>query len=329
VGQPIFHSGRLLYSWKQANWQKKEAAQNVSRIYSDVIFELKKSYYNLIKAQHNMRYRKDLMKQAERLYEIARKKKELDIITETDALAVESQYTQIRYRLLSDEKDLQISRLRLESVLNTAERLPEILPDPLEPFDPKQLVEIRAPVEKLINEAYKQRPEFKTAEAQARINYYGEKIARADKGLHIDASGFRGKSGAAFTDSESITLKDSWNVGVQASLYFAGNVIRGTGTGEKTSPDLGETSRTRTNARTLNVGFLDGIGAYASAKQARIARERAEVELDQTRRNIEMEVREAVFNVEKAKLQVLGSNVELNYRQKEVSSTVAFQIEFL
>lgn len=52
---------------------------------------------------------------------MARKKKQLGLITQSDYLGADSLYNQGAYRLLSDEKDLEISRLKMAGFLNIVE----------------------------------------------------------------------------------------------------------------------------------------------------------------------------------------------------------------
>ncbi len=316
LGQPIFQSGRLYYSLRQSSMQKRMAAQNVEKTRAETTFEIKKAYYNLIKAQRALKARRDLAARAEKILELSRKKRQLDLITEAESLGVESQESQIHYRLLSDEKDLEIARLRMEALLNLPEPLPGSLPDPQETLSPETLQDVDAPVESFVEQAMQNRPEMLSAGYTARFHTYGEKVTKAEGRLRVDASGFVGKSGGAF-EQETLRLRSSWNVGVQASMFFAGNSIKGTGTAEKTSPDLGESSRSQTRAQTAMVGFLDGLKTVADRRQARINKERALMELDQMRRNVEVEVREAYYNFEKAKLQLKGAQQELDYREKQ------------
>lgn len=321
LGQPIFHSGRLYYAWRQAAMQKKSAAQNVKKVRADMLFEVTRAYYNLIKSQRALNARRDLMERMDKVIELTRKKRQLDLITESEALGTESQYSQAYYRLLSDEKDLEISRLRMEALLNVPEPLPSFLPEPPGEFDQRSMLDLTVPVESFVDAAFKNRPEMLSADFAAHAGAYGEKIAKADGRLHVDASGFIGKAGGAFKDDPDNPLeyKTSWNLGFQASMFFLGNSVKGTRTKDRSSPDYGETTATETTAETASVGFLDGIKMVGDRRQARIQREKAYYDREQTRRNIEVEVREAYYGIQKAKIQIRGAEQELKYRQKELS----------
>lgn len=320
MGQPIFHSGRIYYGWRQAAMQKKAARENVKKVRADMVFEIIKAYHNFIKSQRALAARRDLMQRMDKVIELTRKKRQLELITDSESLGTESQYSQAYYRLLSDEKDLEISRLRMEALLNIPEPLPTLLPDPKDNFNPRTLIDLNVPVETFVDAAFKNRPEMLSADYNAYAGAYGEKAAKADGRLHVDASGFVGKAGGAFRDDvdNPFTYKTSWNLGFQASMFFMGNSLKGTQTKDRSSPDYGETTATETDARTASVGFLDGVKLVGDRRQARIARQKAFYEREQARRNIEVEVREAYYSIQKAKIQIKGAEQELKYRQKDL-----------
>jgi outer membrane protein TolC len=320
LGQPIFHSGRLYFAWRQAAAQKKAAGENVKKVRADMIFEITKAYHNLIKSQRALKTRRELMERMDKVIEMTRKKRQLELITESEALGTESQYSQAYYRFLSDEKDIDIARLRLEALLNLPEPLPDTIPDPDDKFDPRNLIALNVPVETFVDLAYTHRPEMLAADYSALAGSYGEKMARADGRLHIDASGFIGKAGGAFKDDPAnpFTYKRSWNVGFQAGMYFMGNSVKGTQTKDRSAPDYGETTATNTSSYSANVGFLDGVKLIGDTRQAAINNERAAYDRDQARRNIAVDVREAYYNIQKSKIQLKGAEQELNYRQKDM-----------
>ncbi len=317
VGQPIFESGRLYYAMRQASMQKTVSAQNVRKTREEVAFEIKKAYYNLIKAQRAVKLRQSAKANVEQVVEMTRKKKQLEMVTQTEALSAESQYSQMSYKLISEQRDLELAQLKMAALLNLPEDLQEDIPDPKDDVSPDHVLRIETPLATLVQLAQKHRPDLISADYSARYHNYGEKVAKADTRLRIDASGFVGKSGGAF-DAEDLQLRSSWNVGLQARMFFLGNSMKGTGTGEKTSPDLGETSRTQTNARTAELGLLDGIKGMADRRQARIARERAANDFEQMRRQVAMDVKEAYYNVEKAILQLRSTMQDMDYRKKDL-----------
>jgi outer membrane protein TolC len=315
-GQPIFHSGRLYYSARQAAMQRQISLHNLEKVKAEATFDIIRAYNNLIKSQNVVRARRESSARANQIVELARKKKQLDLITPTEALSVESLYSQSYYRLLSDEKDLEIGRLKLAALLNVPE-LPAAIAPPAD-LDVNRLLNLTAPVEALIDAAMAHRPELGVSEYNARFRSYGEKAARAERRLKIDASGFYGKAGGAFED-EPLELRPSWNLGLQAGLQFGGNSAKGTGTREKTVPDFGETTATELRSVSGEVGLLDSLKLINDHRQAVIERDKALDERDQTRRTIEVDVRESYYNIQKARIQIKGAVQEKEFRFRDLN----------
>jgi outer membrane protein TolC len=135
-GIPIFHSGRNYFNFRSAAAQKFVAEENVRKVRGEILFEITRAYYNLIRSQRAVKVRKELSQRSEKIIELARKKKQLGLITQADYLGAESLFNQGYYRLLSDEKDLEIARLKMAGLVNIAEPLPEVLSNPAGPIVP-------------------------------------------------------------------------------------------------------------------------------------------------------------------------------------------------
>jgi outer membrane protein TolC len=64
--------------------------------------------------------------------------------------------------------------------------------------------------------------------------------------------------------------------------------------------------------------MFDALKSAGDARQARAARDRAIYERDQARRDVEVDVREAYYNIQKGKIQIRGARSEVDYREKEL-----------
>lgn len=317
MGMALFHSGQNVFALKQASYQKRVAQQNLAKTKSDITFEIRRAYFNMIKAQRSLRVRRELNQRTEKIIEVSRKKKQLGLITQADALGAESLYSQSYYRLLSDEKELEIARLKLSALLNTNDPLPDVVPEPKESKDSRTLLELSVPPESLIQLGLSHRPELLISEYTAAAQHFGARAALAKKLLMVDGTFFSGRAGGAFED-QPIQLRYSWNAGLQGSLYFGGNTVKGARTREHTVPDFGETTATDIAGYTASVGLLDALRTRTDYLQARIERDKAFNDRNQARRNVEIDVREAYYNIQKGKIQIKGAEAELDYREKEL-----------
>lgn len=316
-GIPIFHSGRNFYNYRSSAWQMQGAQQNIRKVKAEVTFEIVKAYYNLIKAQRSLKIRREMSGRAEKIIELARKKGQLGLITKADLLGAESLYSQGYYRLLSDEKDLEIARLKMASLLNMEQAIPDLLATPPDAVNPQSLVELGVPPESLVQYAYENRPDKLAADYAFLAQKFGHRAAAAANMLRVDGTYFLGRSGGAF-ESDDLVLGRSWSLGVQASLYVGGNTVKAASSKEHMTPDYAETTAQDVKAVSGSFALFDSFRSGGDARQAEASRIRAQYERFQARRNVEVDVREAYYNIQKAKIQIKGARVELDYRDKEM-----------
>ena len=218
--------------------------------------------------------------------------------------------------MISEEKDLEIAKLSLLSSLNV-ETLPQSTGVQIDGLLLK-LPQTEFNSSDLVNKAIANRPDLKIANLARLSREYAQKVARAENLLELDASGFIGQSGAAFS-SEELNMKDSFNVGIQATLYFSGSSLAPLFSKEKTAPDLGSTSRTETDAQSVELGVLDSLSNANDYLEAKIEAQKAIVEFNQTKKDMIQEVKEALFNYQKGLIQLTAAEREISYRKKELA----------
>lgn len=317
LGIPLFHSGRNFYNYRSSAWQMRASEQSIRKVKGEIALEITKAYYNMIKAQKSLKIRRELAQRADKIIELARKKAQLGLITKSDLLGAESLYSQGYYRRLSDEKDLEISRLKMASLLNMEQAIPDLLAEPVDAVNPQNLLSLGVPPESLVQYAYENRPDKLAADYSSMAQKYSHKAAYAQNLLRVDGTYFEGQSGGAF-ESDDLVLGRSWNAGLQASLYFGANTVKGNASNEHTTPDYAETTAQDVKSMGASVGIFDSLRSAGDARQAEANRIKGEYERFQARRNVEVDVREAYYNIQKAKIQIKGAQVELEYRDKEV-----------
>ncbi|MBI2915414.1 MAG: TolC family protein, partial [Elusimicrobia bacterium] len=133
IGQPLFQSGRLYYSEKQAGVQKEISEWQISKLTLEVQFEVTKSLYAYLSAKENLAIRKELVSQSEKILDTTSKKKEIGVASESEYLGVLSSNNQIAYKAVSQEKDMEIAKSRLMGVLNV-DLIPDDAPIEIEPI---------------------------------------------------------------------------------------------------------------------------------------------------------------------------------------------------
>jgi outer membrane protein TolC len=128
---------------------------------------------------------------------------------------------------------------------------------------------------------------------------YGDKAARSLYWPMLSASGFYGRSGGAFK-GETLELREDWNAGLQLSQYFGGNTANVNGQQVRTSPKIGQTTRTESKTISGTVGVMDGLRRVTEKKDAALTFHQAEVQMERTRMEVSNGVRESYANWKKA-----------------------------
>lgn len=316
MGQPIFQSGRIYYHAKQAKMQRDAAELNISRAVQEATYEILRAFFNYLQRRETTLLRQEYYDIAKNIRNTAEKKKSLGIISESEFLGVESALLQAQYRAVSEEKDRDLAENSLLDSLNLQE-LPQSDSLTLE-VELARMKPLKESLDELLAKALSTRPDLRSAYYSAQASKFGRRVARSETLLKVDVSGFIGQSGAAFSN-ESITMQDSYNVGVKGTLYFGGSSISPLYSKEKTAPDLGSTSRTQTQGQSVSLGILDSLSGSSNLMQAKIDEEKAALELEKAQKQVVMEVKEAYFNFQKALLQLASARSDLAYRTKEVA----------
>lgn len=314
VAQPIWESGRLYGAYRQAKLNRLMALENVRKQAQDLTYEMKKAYYSLLKNQSILRIRRELVAQGEVLKDMVRKKHSLDLTSKSEVLNVVAQADQASYQLTSDEQDVALARLVVISLLNQSEPVPDPVPGAL------SFGRLSFNVESIIAWAQEHRPDVRIATLNAELSRYNMKAARAEGRVRLDATGFYGRAGAAFSEDD-FELKEAWNVGLRASRSFYGSSVRGAYSKERTAPDLGQAFITDTEQKSVEVGILDSMPGLSNQRQSQLQFERAKAELVEANRKAEFEVRQTYYNLEKAARQLEAVREDLKYRQKDLEIT--------
>jgi outer membrane protein len=311
---PIYESGRLYGALRQAKLNRQMAIENLRKQAQDLTFEVKKAYFTLLKNQSILRARRELVAQGEVIKNMVKQKQKLDLTSRAEVLNVSAQADQSKYQLTGDEQDVALSRLVLISLLNQSKPVPDPLPGEL------SFARLSFNVESIINWAAEHRPDMRIARLNTELAKYGWKAANADNNLKLDASGFYGKAGAAYTGNDLI-MDTAWNVGLRASRSFWGNTVKASFSKEKTAPDLGQSYVTDSQQKAVEVGFLDSMAGQSNARQAELQYERSKAELVEASRKAEYEVRETYYNLEKAARQLEAVRQDLVFRHKDLEIT--------
>ena len=146
---------------------------------------------------------------------------------------------------------------------------------------------------------------------------YGERIAKGKEGFRVDLTGFYGKADSYY-NTEQKNLQDDWNIGVKVSKPFWFATPSYSFTKEKTSRKVGQTDRTGT---TVNAGELalldkDSLALGSEIEESKIAKQKAENDLIDTRRQLALSVKESYYNYQESVLQVKNALEKVRFHEE-------------
>lgn len=309
--QPVFRGGEYWFVLRQAKINLRISEQNRKRIGEDLILSVKKAFYSLIKAEETLKQQEYLLGEIEKIHNSVNKQHEQGVCSELEFLSVQAKYDQVYFQFMSANEDLKFAKLILRQAMN---------------LDPKQSIDIQYSLEierhelnfeSCLNLALKNRAKIEINKLTLEYAGVGKKLARS-KGLpKIDLLGSYGESGEAFKE-EDILFAKQWYVGTQVKIPFGGNTAEYSLTMEESAPILSAYRGTETTIHSYKLNILDDLKYFSGTQQADIEYEEARNELNKTKKEIIMAVKEAFFNYEKSLIRINVAKSKLKFQSKEV-----------
>jgi outer membrane protein TolC len=271
---------------------------------------VKKAYYNLVSSQANLEEQEKLLSEAESILEEVGKKHRLNLVTSEEFLNVQSQYNQVYYQKISEDKDQALALLTLKQLLNLE------TPVSMEVDTHLDFQELGISLDNCLELAGKHRPDLAISKLSLKFAELGRKIVRSDQRFKIDLSGFYGRGGGAYK-TEELKISDSWYAGIRISKALGGSTISSGYTSDQTNPKLGQSARTEAKTGSVTFSLLDNLKNISQEKEADIEYEKAVNEAEETEKKMESEVKEAYFNYEKSLIQLEAISKEIEFRKEQ------------
>jgi len=314
---PLYYGWRLKYAVEQAASNVKASTLNYDKVLQDLRLEVEIAFYSYIANKMSAKLHKSLLEDADRIFAIAKKRFDAALSTKSEFLQVESQIKQIRYQIVTSENELAIARLNLMQAMNiekgdkAIEEIDRYQERDLEPVD------IDISIDGCTELALKSRPDLKSKEYTLESNDYERKIVESKNQLRVDLTGTYGKSGGAY-ESETLTLDPDWYLGLKVTKPLGGNTISTAWTKDKTSPKHGQSTRTESVSKSLEVGLLNNLQQFSEEKSAQIGYDKAKDEAQQLKDSIIKEVKEAYLSYKKGLAQITSNLNKIKYREEEL-----------
>lgn len=295
--QPLIQGGRLVRTYKQSknNYLSVKAKEEKTR--QEVLFGARESHWNLVKALH-----------AETIFDTARKDLEKDRKMADELIAKEVISRQVYETMVGQAEQAVLNQEAAWA--ETTSRLWQWtaalgLNEP-----PAQRPPIGIPptslewpsLDECLKEAREVHPDILVQKYTMEAARYGDLAGRGLYYPRLSVNGFYGKSGAAY-ENEDFEFKEDWQIGAQISQYFGGSSLNASAQDIKTSPKLGQSSRTRSRTYAGSLGIEDSLKTKTEKGEARLAYHQAAEDFRRTDMEVANTVRAAYADWAKARSQ--------------------------
>lgn len=327
--QPVFHGGELLYALKQAETNREITKNDRNKIRNELVLQVKKAYYTLAKAKDNLSIQIELSSEVDRIWQMVQAQYEALVATKLEYLNVGSQKSQVKYQIASADGDVDVAFLILKQAMN---------------IDPHKKIDIRANLEfkridvdydRTLSAAFNNRPEIIINMLMLDYYKYGKRIATA-KGLpKLDLLGSWGLAKETYMPEDNAfnnttgngvnpgpiipdqKLQQQWYAGIKTSLPVWGSTIEYAHTREQWVPTVATYQGTEAKTDSFKLKFLDNLAILSDKQLSEIDFDRARQELLKIQQDVTLEVKEQVFNYQKALIQLDTASNKVKYQSND------------
>jgi len=283
LSQPIFR----LQNWiaiGQARHQVAQAEANLANAQEDLALRVSQAYFDVLLAQDNVALSETQLTAIDQQLAQAKRNFEVGTSTIVDTLEAQARYDQAVAKEISDKNDLEVKRRALQVLLG---KLPESLTplrDPLELAAP-QPNDIEAWVRAADDAS------FQILAAKENYEFFREEVARQRAG-HLP------------------------------TLDLAASYSRNDSPTNASPPIIGPVVNTSSIGLTLSVPIYSGGLTQSRVREALANREKAEQDLENTRRGVAQSVRTNFLNVTSGIAQVRALEQALTSTKSQLDSTI-------
>ncbi|MFC1621369.1 TonB family protein [Candidatus Omnitrophota bacterium] len=315
---PLYYGWRLRYAVSQAISNMNASRYNLNNVQQDLKLEVESAFYSYLAAKSSLKLQEALSKEVNDIFVIAKKRFDLGLTTKSEFLQTESQQKQVSYQVASSEGDVAMAALTLMQAMNV-EDIDDLagVGDEWTSVLKAGPIDIDVSLDECMDLAFRHRPDLKSKEYMVAFNDYERKIAKSKDQLKVDLTGTYGKSGGAY-ESEALNMANDWYLGFKVSKPLGGNTLSASYTKEETSEKHGQSSRTESVGKSMELGILDNMQSFSEKKAAEIALKKARNEFQQVKDAILKEVKESYLNYKKGAIQVSTNLNKTRHKEEEL-----------
>lgn len=313
--QPLFYTGKLIDTVKQARVNLEITKRNYDRLKLDVIQKTETAYYNLVAANMHLKLKEELLKEAQELRDKVEKLSAAGMVTPLEVSSARAHSEHIRLQIDSIKHDLFMAELTFQQVLNVKE-IPKV-----ETLQLQEAKKLDIDLSTCKETAFHYRPEIYLSELLIKFNDYSQKIQRSESNAFtVDLTSSYGYYKGHYK-TEPWKDSSNWFAGVKVSRPFGASTLNTSYNTEETQPRFGQTSPTASSTISGEFNLLDNMKRVSEKKKSDIDILRSLSDFDETWKTIAFEVQDAFLNYQKAILQLNAACIEMGFRQNEKEVT--------
>jgi len=189
--QPLFTGGKLTALYRQTKEAAKIAEENYRRVEINLIFKVKKAYYNILKAEKIQAVSKEAVEQIKAHLKVVENFYQAGMAPKVDLLKAKVQLANIKQNLVEAENGLELAKASFNNLLNRDLSAPVELVDVLSYTPTSSLTSYPLPswerkgrrgggLNECVEKALKLRPELKMQKIALKMAEEGLRIAKSD-----------------------------------------------------------------------------------------------------------------------------------------------------
>lgn len=296
--QPISFGGKEIYLLKQARQEVAVSENNFKKLSLDLFFEVAQAYCNFIYSKHEHSIYLKLQVEAKKILELAELKLKEKAISQLEYSNNKYLYEDVLFKLSTSESDFSLAQLELSQKLNAGEkvsfRFPSLLSIPHDVFV----------LDECINNAFNNRPELKMLESSLLYALYGRQAVKAEGLPNLELTGRIGQGKEAYK-YEELDLENEWFLGAKVIVPLGANTASAGYSQSQDAQSLGSYySGSEYQMLEYTLGILDNMSYRVSRKKSEISYKKALNELEDWKKKITQEIREAYYNYQKTKIEI-------------------------
>jgi outer membrane protein len=304
IEKPLYKGGELMTTYRLGKRETRRAKydylQQVMGVQEDTI----RDYYRLLSAQENLRYYQKLDGQAEKTVDLLNEEFRIGAVIRVDVLEAETEWNEIKYKLIKAQGDLQAAMSSLNERIGGD---PGIRTQVVKefPFQP-----LKGDIEKFIARALKNRPDLLYEKEDVEFNRLMVKLNKSKRLPSLSLRGSYGWEGDDFPGEDR-----DWSVMLTLSFSLhdttLGSSVSQNRIFENPFNFVPETQDF--DVRGVNLSVFDGSSNSVNLERARADYRQASNRLEQLKRAIVKEVRNAFNKIQESEATIQTTRKSIEY----------------